>query len=144
MIIFLFASYATVWHQTSMSMIMSEDDLSTPHDKCRNLLLAIIHRAVLDYLDDTHDRAVASVYAREPSNRAKAAASLFEEAQDDRSEPFTFRWIAEHLSDAPEAMMAGIRSRLLKAPKRKEVRETQGLYANRFHKGVGANWRTAG
>jgi hypothetical protein len=127
-----------------MTHIMCDEELSMPTDKCRNLLMAVVHRAVIDYLDDTHDRAVASVYTREPSLRAKAQMFLFEEAHDDHKEPFTFRWIAEHLSEHPSAFMDGIRARLLKAPKRREVRETQGLYANRFRKGTGANWKTAG
>lgn len=125
-----------------MTHIMSEDDLHPPVDKCRNLLMAVVHRAVIDYLDDTHDRKVKSVYAREPSNRAKAEAFLFEEAQDDHNEPFTFRWIAEHLSDNPDAFMADIRAKLLRAPKRKEVRETQGMFTNRFQ-GVAKSWKTA-
>ena len=111
------------------------------YSRYHNLLLAVVHRAIIDYLDDTHDRNVASVY-REPSLRAKAQMYLFGEAQDDRSEPFSFRWIAEHISDDADALVADIRARLLKAPKRKEVRETQGLYANRFRKGIGTNWKT--
>jgi hypothetical protein len=127
-----------------MTHIMAEDEIPCSVDKYRNLLMAVVHRAVIDYLDDTHDRVVSSVYAREPSLRAKAQMFLFDEAQDDHSEPFTFRWIAEHLSEDADAFMASIRAKVLKAPKRTEVRRKQGMYVNVFQEGVRSNWRTAG
>jgi hypothetical protein len=107
-----------------------------------NLLLAVLHRSILDYLDDTRDRKVASVYSRGINIRLEAEHYLFKDTPNDHLEPFSFAWIAEHVATDPEGFIEGIRRRLKDAPKRREVRETLGLYANRFRKGIGANWRT--
>ncbi len=104
----------------------------------RRLLIAILIRSILDYLDDT-----AVPYQQNPSGSNCTKARARWEAEQffypppidlidfDPNEPppFSFPWIAEHLSNEPQSFMKRIRNFLQTAPKRSTVIAEFGRYA---------------
>lgn len=98
------------------------------------LLIAIIVRSILDYLDDT---AVPYRFNRTAANYTKGSAQkeaqLFffpaEPINPLKPIPFSFHWIAQYLSDDAEGFMASIRRLLRSAPKRSAIIAKYGRYA---------------
>ena len=129
---------------TTAHTILFDHD-GNQYTRHHQLLLAVLHRAIIDYLDDTHDTQAArraQGYRKSPTTRTEAEWYFFREGNGDRHEPFSFAWIAEHIADDPSGFMAGIRRRLKDAPKRTQVRQELGRYENVFRKGVSTAGKT--
>jgi hypothetical protein len=96
------------------------------------LLYAILVTAVLDYLNDSWTR---SKKVKETDYYIGRAACLSareffaaEGIDPNSPPPFSFPWIAHHLSDDPDAFMHRIRSLLPKAMTRTELVAIHGRY----------------
>jgi hypothetical protein len=102
------------------------------------LLIAIITRSILDYLDDTAvPYNLNNSAANYTKGRAKWEADQFffppevdsDTLNPNKPPPFSFFWIAQHLSDDPEGFMASVRQLLHTAPTRSAVVAQYGRYA---------------
>lgn len=116
-------------HEITTNLIHRDD--TTPEHR---LLIAIIVRSILDYLDDT---AVPYRYNQTAANYTKGSAQkearLFffppERSNPNKPTPFSFHWIAQYLSDDAEGFMLSIRRLLRSAPKRSAIIAKYGRYA---------------
>ncbi|TXH14445.1 MAG: hypothetical protein E6R03_09285 [Hyphomicrobiaceae bacterium] len=116
------------------------------------LLAAVLHRSVLDYLDDTgtlcrKPNLPESAYQKERDRLDAVEFFNYRGDGDDMTpKPFSFRWIAEHLSASdPDGFMERVLRTLETAPRRSKLIEQFGIYTvGRVQKGSGIapDWKT--
>ncbi len=123
-------------YESDLSHDLLQDEISSITNGTSSpyhaLLFAVLVTAVLDYLNDSW---MATKKVKETDYYIGRAACL--SARDffaaegidlNAPPPFSFPWIAHHLSDDPEAFMARIRSLLPRAMTRTELVAIHGRY----------------
>ena len=116
--------------QEITTTLLHHDHLTPEH----RLLIAIIIRSILDYLDDTavpYRKNQTAANCTKASAQREARKFFFsgERINPNKTAPFSFYWIASHLSDDPEWFMRSIRKLLRTAQPRSAVIAQYGRYA---------------